>query len=67
MYMKDCFKNKMDVVEFVSDQLKSLKVASALTMTIHRVKSEDYYVTSVIDVSSDDTVVHSSLKLPMNI
>lgn len=55
------------VVAYVTNLLVSLKENSALTMTIVRARSEDYFVTSVIDELSGDTEMQEYSKELMNI
>lgn len=58
--MMDCFTNKLDVAGFVYDTLHALNTGCVLTTTIKRVRSEDYFVTFVIDVLSEDTQTETS-------
>jgi len=48
--------SKWDVVGSVVDHMEHLGLNSALTMTIGRGKLGDYFVRSVTDTSSEDTV-----------
>lgn len=52
---------KEGVAQFVSAILQNFELASQLTITITPVRYEDYYVTIVIDDSSDDTETLISL------
>jgi hypothetical protein len=54
--MTHSFKNKTDVAQFVNEEIQALKGDSALTMIIRADTSGAYSVSSVTDMSSEDTV-----------
>lgn len=55
--MRVYLRNKADVVQSVADLVGPLEPGSALTMTISRDMSGDFFVTSVTDASSEDIVI----------
>lgn len=54
--MKAYLTNKQDVVEFVNEELKRLDQGSVLITIIQRETLEGYSVSTVTDVSLEDTV-----------
>lgn len=64
--MKKYFDSKADAASYAVDLIWGLNPGCVLTITIDRVRSEVFSVTSVTEELSEDTPTQRSLKEPPN-